>query len=225
MFDFRNHPSCAFILLVANFLAISAMGGCGSQKMGSGKEHITIGAILPFYDRSSEYIRVGMGIHAGVGLYTSMETINRSGGILGKHLDVIIMNGQSSPITALANYKSLKDKGAAAIIWATGTIAAESLENVAKVDGMPIFAIDVKSYVPIFHREYGRNGLAKENLNKNYIVNFGHEPPPSSIAACEGICILAAAIEMAGSTKSEDLNAAINAIKQELAVKSKDTTN
>ena len=110
-----------------------AAAGCarGSQQ----QELITIGVLLPLTGPDSEE-----GLRALNGLMLAREEINESGGILGKMLDLIILNDRGDEEYIVQQYNALREKGVAAIIGSSYSSATMALARAAERDGMPIIS-------------------------------------------------------------------------------------
>ena len=204
--------ACAPLL----FISILAATGCFTNP--TQHEYITIGAIFPLTgDFSVESISMANSIHI------AKEEINESGGVLGKKLDLIILNGRGDPDFALQQYETLKEKGATAIICSIHSSVGDVVVGVAVKDGMPVvapLAIANKGaasdhgsvfYLPHLSSD-NQNRLASQFKGK-YYSRFYKEPPPIAIVAYISARMLSEAIKKAGSTNNDDIIAAIRANK------------
>jgi len=117
--------SLAIIVIIAN--------SCSSKS--SKHELITIGALLPLTGDDSDE-----GFRALNGLYLAKKEINENGGILGKKLDVIVLNDRGDEEYIVQQYKKLKEKGAYAIIGSSYSDVTIALAKEAEKDGMPVIS-------------------------------------------------------------------------------------
>jgi len=118
-----------FLVLIVLFTA----NGCAPKK--ENQEFFTIGALLPLTGADSDE-----GFRALNGLYLAKKEINENGGILGRKLDVIILNDRGSEEYTVRQYNALKEKGVAAIIGSNDSSVAIALAKAAEKDGMPIIS-------------------------------------------------------------------------------------
>jgi len=121
-------PICFLFLIV-----LIAANGC-APKTGN-QEYFTIGALLPLTGAGSEE-----GFRALNGLYLAKKEINDNGGILGKKLDVIILNDRGSEEYIVRQYNALKERGVAAIIGSSYSNVTIALAKAAEKDGIPIIS-------------------------------------------------------------------------------------
>jgi branched-chain amino acid transport system substrate-binding protein len=121
---------CAVIIIAATILTAS---GC-TQKTKQ-QEYITIGALLPLTGEDSDE-----GFRALNGLYLAKKEINENGGILGKKLDVIILNDRGDEEYVVQQYYKLKEKGVSAIIGSSYSGVTIALAKAAEKDGMPVIS-------------------------------------------------------------------------------------
>ena len=110
-----------------------AVNGCTS-KPGQ-QEYITIGALLPLTGESSDE-----GLRALNGLQLAKTEINEAGGVLGKKLDVIVLNDRGDEEYIVQQYNVLKEKGVAAIIGSSYSRVTTALAKAAEKDGMPVIS-------------------------------------------------------------------------------------
>jgi len=117
------------------FLAvlITAVNGCAPKS--AEREYITIGALLPLTGEDSDE-----GFRALNGLYLAKKEINDNGGILGKKLDVIILNDRGDEEYVVQQYSKLKEKGVAAIIGSSYSGVTIALAKAAEKDGIPVIS-------------------------------------------------------------------------------------
>jgi len=114
-----------FVIAVANSCVLK------SEK----QEYITIGALLPLTGADSDE-----GLRALNGLQLAKEEINESGGVLGKKLDIIVLNDRGDEEHVLRQYKVLKEKGVIAVIGSSYSSVTLALAKEAEKDGMPVIS-------------------------------------------------------------------------------------
>jgi len=114
------------------FLAV-LMSACGQKAQQ--REYITIGALLPLTGESSDE-----GLRALNGLQLAKEEINKSGGILGKMLDIIVLNDRGDEEYIVRQYHNLKERGVAAIIGSSYSNVTMALAREAERDGIPVIS-------------------------------------------------------------------------------------
>jgi branched-chain amino acid transport system substrate-binding protein len=116
------------------FLFLTVLiSGC-TQKVEQ-RGYITIGALLPLTGDSSDE-----GLRALNGLQLAKEEINKSGGVLGKRLDVIVLNDRGDEEYVVQQYNDLKERGVAAIIGSSYSNVTMALARAAEKDGMPVIS-------------------------------------------------------------------------------------
>ena len=118
--------------IVSLLLIAAVMQGCTNTKQ---EEYITIGALLPLTGEDSDE-----GLRALNGLQVAKDEINESGGILGKKLDVIVLNDRGDEGYIVQQYNALKEKGVAAIIGSSYSGVTTALAKAAEKDGIPIIS-------------------------------------------------------------------------------------
>jgi len=118
-------------LLFLTVLIIAANGCVPEQR----QEYITIGALLPLTGEDSDE-----GFRALNGLYLAKKEINENGGILGKKLDVIILNDRGDEEYIVQQYNVLKEKNVAAIIGSSYSGVTIALAKEAEKDGIPVIS-------------------------------------------------------------------------------------
>jgi len=116
---------CFFLLL---FLI-----SCG--KDSKPHEYITIGGLFPL---TGEFCNEG--IRALNGLQLARQVINESGGILGKRLDIIVLDDKNDIQHAMEQYDILKKKGVIAIVGSSFPEVTQALMKAAEKDNMPIIS-------------------------------------------------------------------------------------
>ena len=115
------------------FVIISAANNCSSKS--NQDEYITIGALLPLTGEGSDE-----GMRALNGLQLAKEEINESGGVLGKKLDIIVLNDRGDEEYAVQQYSILKEKGVIAIIGSSYSDVTLAFVKAAEEDGIPIIS-------------------------------------------------------------------------------------
>jgi len=119
-----------FLFLAALIIAVN---GCAPKQ--AGQKYITIGALLPLTGADSDE-----GFRALNGLYLAKKEINDNGGILGRKLDVIILNDRGDEEYVLQQYSKLKEKDVAAIIGSSYSGVTIALAKAAEKDGVPVIS-------------------------------------------------------------------------------------
>jgi branched-chain amino acid transport system substrate-binding protein len=122
-----------FLAVIMTAAGIFAANGC-TPKLNQ-QEYITIGALLPLTGEDSDE-----GFRALNGLYLAKKEINESGGILGKKLDIIILNDRGDSEYIVQQYNTLKEKGVAAIIGSSYSSVTIALAKAAEKDGIPVIS-------------------------------------------------------------------------------------
>jgi branched-chain amino acid transport system substrate-binding protein len=107
---------------------------CSCSKGESG-EYITIGVLLPLTGDDFDE-----GLRALNGLQLAKAEINESGGILGKKLNVLVLNDKGDEDHVLRQYNILKKKGVAAIIGSSYSGVTEVLAKESAKDGIPLIS-------------------------------------------------------------------------------------
>jgi len=131
MLELKNSAKTACLLFLT--VIIIAVSGCSSKQ--SEQKYITIGALLPLTGMDSDE-----GFRALNGLYLAKKEINENGGILGKKLDVIILNDRGDERYIVRQYNALKEKGVAAIIGSSYSNVTISLAKASEEDGIPVIS-------------------------------------------------------------------------------------
>jgi len=121
-----------FCILFLTVIIISS-NSCGAKQAHN--EYITIGALLPLTGKDSDE-----GFRALNGLYLAKEEINKNGGIMGKKLDVIILNDRGDEEYVVQQYNKLKKMGVTAIIGSNYSNVTMALAKAAEKDGIPIIS-------------------------------------------------------------------------------------
>jgi branched-chain amino acid transport system substrate-binding protein len=129
--EYKKIAKTACLLFLAVIIIIA--DSCAPQP--AQQEYITIGALLPLTGKDSDE-----GFRALNGLYLAKKEINENGGILGKKLDVIILNDRGDEEYIVQQYNTLKEKGVAAIIGSSYSDVTIALAKAAEKDGIPIIS-------------------------------------------------------------------------------------
>jgi len=108
---------------------------CGCSPKTEKNEYITMGALLPLTGEGSDE-----GLRALNGLHLAKQEINQSGGILGKTLDIIVLNDRGDEEYIVQQYNALKEKGVTAIIGSSYSSITMALVRAAEKDGIPIIS-------------------------------------------------------------------------------------
>jgi branched-chain amino acid transport system substrate-binding protein len=122
----RKLTTFLFALLLSLFVLMS---GCS----GIGRGYITIGVLLPLTGPDADE-----GLRAYNGLQLAKEEINAAGGVMGKKLDLIILNDQGDKSYVLKQYYTLRGLGAVAIIGSSYSDVTLVLADAAEIDRMPL---------------------------------------------------------------------------------------
>jgi len=131
MLKFKKLAKTACFLFLA--VIIFTFTACGAKQ--AEQKYITIGALLPLTGMDSDE-----GFRALNGLYLAKKEINENGGILGKKLDVIILNDRGDERYIVRQYNALKEKGVAAIIGSSYSNVTVSLAKASEKDGIPVIS-------------------------------------------------------------------------------------
>jgi len=108
---------------------------CGKDSKPEQQEYITIGGLFPL---TGELCNEG--IRALNGLQLARNVLNKKGGILGKQLDIIVLDDKNDVQYAIEQYKALKEKGVIAIIGSSFPEVTQALAEAAEKDSMPIIS-------------------------------------------------------------------------------------
>jgi len=117
------------------YILLMAMIMSGCTPKAEPQDYITIGALLPLTGEDSDE-----GLRAFNGLILAKNNINKSGGVLGKKLDIIILNDRGDEEYVVQQYKSLKERGVVAIIGSSYSGVTMALARAAEEDGIPIIS-------------------------------------------------------------------------------------
>lgn len=123
----RNIINKAILLFLSALILLS----CSKDN----QKYITIGALLPLTGNDSDD-----GIRALNGLQLAKEEINNNGGILGKKLDIIVLNDRGDESYILQQYNTLKSYDVAAIIGSSYSPVTMALADAAEIDGIPVIS-------------------------------------------------------------------------------------
>ena len=126
----RIKPLTFFLSLL---LIVSNVCGCSLNPKQ--QDYITIGALLPLSGDSSDE-----GLRALNGIYLARDEINMSGGVLGKKIDIIVLNDKNDEDYIVRQYSVLKEKGVDAIIGSSYSSATIALAQMAAIDGIPVIS-------------------------------------------------------------------------------------
>jgi len=118
-------------LLLAVVIVVA--GGCGPKQKQ--QEYFTIGALLPLTGESSDE-----GLRALNGLQLAKEEINQNGGVLGRKLDIIVLNDRGDEEYVVQQYHALLKKGVIAVIGSSYSGVTLALAKEAEQDGFPIIS-------------------------------------------------------------------------------------
>ena len=121
------------VAVVCFFFFVIIMSGCTPKPIQ--QEYITLGALLPLTGEDSDE-----GLRALNGLQLAKEEINARGGVLGKPLDIIVLNDRGDEEYIIQQYNVLKERGVAAIIGSSYSNVTIVLAQAAEKDGIPIIS-------------------------------------------------------------------------------------
>jgi len=169
----KFYTTPVYLLLLVLFLS-----GCslGKEK----QEYLTIGALLPLTGPDSEE-----GVRSLNGLQLAKQEINKNGGILGKKLDIIVLNDEGSDYFALQQYNELKNKDVKAIIGSCSENVTMVLAKACAADNIPIFSPSDAHL--LFNNENGNI----TDFEKNFFNAFSQMPLSGSAAAYKCVYIMA----------------------------------
>ena len=117
------------------FLAFAIMILIACSPKPAQQEYITIGALLPLTGEDSDE-----GLRATNGIQLAKNEINENGGILGKKLDIIILNDRGDEEYIVQQYNVLKKRDVVAIIGSSFSSVTLALAKAAEKDGIPIIS-------------------------------------------------------------------------------------
>ena len=211
--------ACFLFLTVVSLATVSCFAKSKQQKF------ITIGALFPLTGASS-----AEGIYAVSAIQIAKKDINERGGILGKTLDVLILNDRNDADYALQQYNILKGKGIVAIIATNRAGAEDAVLSAAEKDGVLVI-VPMAPAAPHAGADSGRENvfyLPYSSLDRQdqlvarfvseYYSIFSRDPPPIAIATYASAYKLSEAIKNAGNINEneDDMTAAIRSRLQNL---------
>jgi len=120
-------------IILALVLLVLMLSGCYQEQRQV--EYITIGALLPLTGDSSDE-----GLRALSALLLAKSEINENGGILGKTLDIIVLNDRGDEEYILEQYRALMERDVVAIIGSSYSNVTNVLAEAAAVDGIPVIS-------------------------------------------------------------------------------------
>ena len=206
--------ACFPLLLPVLLVAVGCFAKTKQQ------EFMTIGALFPLtVDSSAE------SISAANAIQIAKTKINESGGILGKTLDILILNDRNDADYALQQYNILKEKGIVAIIAPSRADAMDAVLSAAEKDGVPVIvpiapatlyagaASDRENVFYLPYSSLNRQGKFVAQFVSEYYSIFSRDPTPIAIATYASAYMLSEAIKNAGNTNKDDIIVAIRANK------------
>ena len=122
---YKHFVLCFIFLYFLNFCSVD-------QRQ---EEYITIGALLPLTGESSDE-----GLRAVSGLMLAKDEINNQGGILGKKLDIIVLNDRGNEGYVVKQYNALIERGVIAIIGSSYSNVTTALAIASEKDGIPVIS-------------------------------------------------------------------------------------
>ena len=115
-------------------LSMTACGNSGSTtNPNENGETIKIGALAPLTGGASVY-----GIATSNGVKMGIAEINANGGVLGKQIELILLDEKGDAVEAVNAYNKLIDEGVVAVIGDVTSAPAEAIAQVAVEDNMPM---------------------------------------------------------------------------------------
>ena len=121
----------AYFFLIILIVLVAA--GCSPKH--EQEEYITIGALLPLTGEFSDE-----GLRALGGIQLAKQEINENGGVLGKKLDIIVLNDKGDEEYIVQQYHALKQRGVVAVIGSSYSNVTKALAKAAEGNGMPIIS-------------------------------------------------------------------------------------
>jgi branched-chain amino acid transport system substrate-binding protein len=119
---------CLFLTVI-----MAVASGCSPKQ--EQQEYITIGALLPLTGEDSDE-----GLRALNGLQLAKEEINQNGGVLGKKLDIIVLNDRGDEEYIVQQYNTLIKKGVIAIIGSSYSGVTLALAKESEKEGLPVIS-------------------------------------------------------------------------------------
>ena len=120
----------ASFLLAITFIVF---WGCSANVKEQG--YITIGALLPLTGPASDE-----GLRTLNGIHLAKEEINARGGVLGKKLDIIVLNDRGDTEYIVEQYNKLMENNIAAIIGSSYSGPTLVLARESEKDGIPVIS-------------------------------------------------------------------------------------
>ena len=111
-------------------------------------EYITFGALIPL---TGEYFSEGL--RALNGIQLAKKRINENGGVMGKKLDIIILNDRGCEEYILEQYAVLMERGVTAIIGSSYSSVTMVLAEAANRDGIPVISPTATNFLVTYGRE------------------------------------------------------------------------
>jgi branched-chain amino acid transport system substrate-binding protein len=146
-----------FILHFSLFILLLSVAGCFSKREQQG--YITIGVLLPLTGEGSDE-----GLRALNGLQLAKTEINENGGVLGRRLDVIVLNDRNDEEYIVQQYHKLKARDVAAIIGSSYSTVTIPLAKASEKDGIPVISPTATN--PEVTR--GRRNVFRANFTDDY---------------------------------------------------------
>ena len=120
-------------ILFLLFILLLILGVCSANKQE--QEYILIGALLPLTGSSSDE-----GLRTLNGMHLALKEINESRSVLGKKIDVIVLNDRGDTEYIVEQYHRLIEKGVAAIIGSSYSGPTLALARASEGDRIPIIS-------------------------------------------------------------------------------------
>lgn len=132
-----------FLTIFMAVLMVAALAACGggssssastseSQPVAEG-DTIKVGVLAPLTGDVSVY-----GIACSNGIKMGIDEINAAGGVLGKQIEMILLDEKGDPTEAVNAYNNLYDQGIVALIGDVTSKPCVAVAEIAKDDNMPM---------------------------------------------------------------------------------------
>ncbi|MCL2182205.1 MAG: ABC transporter substrate-binding protein [Chitinispirillia bacterium] len=126
---------CVFLMLPLALCLSCDSASKQQARQAKQQQYILIGALFPLTGGHCDE-----GIRAFNGLQQARSDINDAGGVLGKKLDIIILDDKGDEEYVVRQYQALKERGVAAVIGSSFSDVTMALARAAEGDGIPIIS-------------------------------------------------------------------------------------
>jgi branched-chain amino acid transport system substrate-binding protein len=124
------------VVLILLFPVLVLFVSCGSSSQANRQDRfVTIGALFPLTGEHSDE-----GIRSLNGLQQARAEINAAGGVLGKMLDIIVLDDKSCEEHVVRQYRVLMERGVVAIVGSNSSKVTSALAKAAASDGTPVIS-------------------------------------------------------------------------------------